>query len=106
MQVIGLLLAVIIFTPINALIQAATFSKLWEWFVAGQYGHGPTYSTWYGISLILGTIVSTTIVNARVTTKDGDGTASSIIAIYMGTWIGFAVVLAISWVAGALIGWV
>lgn len=50
----GLVIALVIVGPINAVIYAKTASVLWDWFLRVEYGHGPSLGAWYGASVIFG----------------------------------------------------
>lgn len=45
-------LVVAILSPFTGMLHALTFRLLWSWFLAQQYGEGPTLRTWFGISAI------------------------------------------------------
>lgn len=52
--ILALMAAIIIAVPINAYFYAYTATILWDWFLAVQYGAGPTLAAWYGISTLFG----------------------------------------------------
>jgi hypothetical protein len=51
---LGLVLLFFILIPLSALAEAGAAQLLWRWFVAVQYGAGPTMPAWYGLFMIAG----------------------------------------------------
>jgi len=47
-----LLVVLFVISPITALVSAKIADTLWNLLLAPQYGDGPTYQSWYGISLL------------------------------------------------------
>lgn len=50
-SVIGFIVLVFL-APLSALLSAAGYQYLWSLTLGAQYGAGPSYPSWYGISLI------------------------------------------------------
>ena len=49
-----IVLALLFFmTPVSALLSAKLYSILWGILLEPQFGTGPTYQSWYGISLFI-----------------------------------------------------
>lgn len=55
--VLAILIGVLI-TPFTGMVYALACRLLWGWFVAPQYGDGPTLETWFGVSALYGVIVA------------------------------------------------
>src|SRR5690349_9097947 len=51
-QALILLVLLLVISPITALVSAKIASSLWNQLLSPQYGSGPTYRSWYGISLL------------------------------------------------------
>lgn len=85
--------------PIAGLIEAFTYSTLWRWFVARQYGHGPSYPVWYGLAMILGLIVHNT---RRQGAEKG---AKAIITTTIAVWIVYMLILGLAYLTGSIFGW-
>ena len=52
-----------VLSPLSALTYAFTSQKIWTWFVAEQWGDGPTFQTWVG----LGELFSLYMLASRIT---------------------------------------
>jgi len=65
---IGLALAFLVAAPICALVTAATAETLWAWFMAPQYGRGPSMAAWYGVSLLVA-LMTARVKRERVETE-------------------------------------
>lgn len=86
-----------------AFAEAAALSKVWSWYVAPQYGAGPHYSTWYGITLVFGLLVMPSLMH---TAKEEDGDKLSVIAgRTLGMLIVLPLTLGVAWCTGQLFGW-
>lgn len=44
----------ILLTPISAWIIGSCMQAIWRWFLAAEYGEGPSIWAWWGIGLLLG----------------------------------------------------
>lgn len=44
MKALGILAFIAIGTAVTAIIQSAVMAKVWLWFVAAEYGPGPSHS--------------------------------------------------------------
>lgn len=40
-------------SPFVGMLRALTYRLFWDWFVAPQYGDGPTLQTWFGIGTLV-----------------------------------------------------
>lgn len=89
-------------------VQAWAFSTLWSWFVAPQYGSGPTYPAWFGLSLIAGTVIGTVLVRSDISRRekdDDDDDLSRGILVGVGIILAYFFVVGWSWVVGQIAGW-
>lgn len=97
----------IVLSPISALVGAGTMSKLWEWFVARDYGSGPSMSAWFGISEIASVVLATALLNVtREKRGSSDSPFMAVIGQAVGMWVGMALILGIAWVTGFALHWV
>lgn len=88
--------------PLTALLTAAAYGYLWTLTLAAQYGAGPSYQSWYGIS----TIVSLLVMGTRKsgTEKDESPIATAIFTqVLFLIVIGFSILLAL--LTRAMLGW-
>src|SRR5512142_1340398 len=69
MKALGILTWIVVSSLISALIQSWMMQCLWRWFLAHEYGHGPSMGAWFGIATIVGFVVRR---NASSTTKTED----------------------------------
>jgi hypothetical protein len=46
----------VLLTPFTGIVRALVFRLMWSWFLAPQYGEGPTLQTWFGIGVLHGMI--------------------------------------------------
>lgn len=109
MKALGIVTWYCISAMISAIVQAWTMTKLWAWFVAQEYGPGPSMGAWFGIATILGFVVSMSLVSQAKPNKedkDWDGIIKESVGISIGKWIGCALILIISWTLGSVLGWV
>jgi hypothetical protein len=83
--------------------QAATLSTVWRWFIAPQYGNGPTYSAWYGISLLVSVMFlysfSSIAKSDEIKGKWGEVMRVAILLLAL------PILLGLSWCVGQLFGW-
>jgi hypothetical protein len=108
MKILGMFVTIAIFSIFTGVIEAAMLSKLWAWFVAAEYGSGPSYGAWFGISMILGTIVQTATPMRSPSgkeTDDLDDLIKKMVGKQIGLWFGCFMSLALAWVTGAAMGW-
>jgi hypothetical protein len=54
--VIALLVSTLL-APFLGMLRALTYRLFWNWFVAPQYGDGPTLETWFGIGTLAALIM-------------------------------------------------
>lgn len=96
-------LIAIVLGPVHALVLAGTLSKLWGWFCAAQYGSGPSYSSWFGLSLVAGVVLLGALSSLKRETDHGVATPLLRLAAL---WIIYGLVLATSWLTGLMTGWI
>jgi Mg/Co/Ni transporter MgtE len=112
MKTLGIFTWIAISSLLTALIQAAVLRRLWSWFVAGEYGPGPSLGAWFGIATILGLIIgmATTATTAPPRASKRDESWDEIIrqsvSHTLARWIGCGVALGMTWAIGSLLGWV
>ena len=88
----------------GALLSAWILSKLWLWFVAAQYGHGPSLGAWYGLALIGRSALHR--ADATSNEKGNDKDFGDLALETVSLWVGYLIVLGLAWVTGAVIGWI
>lgn len=107
MKALGVLTWIAISSLISALVHSWMMQCLWRWFLARQYGPGPTMGAWFGIATIAGFVIYKA---TRTRTKGDDRTIDEIIwdsvKETVSMWFGCLLVLGIAWCTGSLIGWV
>jgi hypothetical protein len=101
---ITLIVAVLI-SPIHALVMAGTMSKLWHWFVAPQYGDGPAYSSWYGMSIIAALMITAALSNVTREKAEGNASVDALIRC-VALWLLCGLTLGTSWLVGMMCGWI
>lgn len=104
MRNLVLFLVVLAIAPINALAQAATFSTIWGWYASPQFGPGPSYAGWYGLSLIFGLAVGCALSGYNVTSEDSKGLKGALMKL-VGLLISYPLVLGFAWLVGSILGW-
>lgn len=108
MKTLGVLALIAIGSIVTSLIQSAVLSKIWTWFVAFEYGPGPSMGSWFGISTILGLIVSM-VLSSMISDDNNDKPLGEVIkkmiARWVGLWLGCACLLGICWITGSILGW-
>jgi hypothetical protein len=95
---LGTFAAAIILAPFTALLDAFIYSTTWGWLIARQYGPGPTYASWYGLSCL----ISFAIVSSAPRAKS----VSDCIIRVLARWVAFVVILGTIWVTGSILHWI
>jgi len=91
-----------VLTPVSALITAKFFTVMWSLLLAPQYGPGPTYESWYGISFLvtLGTL------HLQWDQKKTDvGPIVGVLGKIISTWIAWGISLAVAAFVRYVLGW-
>lgn len=101
MKALGKLLFVVVSMLFGSFLTAWLLSKLWLWFVAAQYGHGPALGTWYGLSLI-GRLA---LYKPETATKENERDFEALATATVSIWAGELMLLGIAWCVGAALGW-
>ncbi len=98
---IGLVLFFVVAAPVCAGITVYTASTLWDWFLAPQYGAGPSHAAWYGIAMLVAML---TISLARTKT-DFDGLVESALFEILKALLVATVTLGMAFVVREMNGW-
>jgi hypothetical protein len=98
---LALLAAAVVVQPFVSLFVAWTLTVEWRWFLAEQYGPGPSLMSWFGLSLIAGLIIG--VATVSVARKPGHDKPRNAIASMVGVGFGAALVLGIAWLYRALL---
>jgi len=106
-RALGILAWIAVSSLATALIQSWMMQCLWRWFLAREYGHGPSMGAWFGVATITGFVVHKSTRNGTKTEDDKsidelvwDGVRETV-----GLWIGCVIILGIAWCVGAFMGW-
>lgn len=109
MPVVGLLALNGLLGCVTSALTAFSFSALWRWLVAPQYGDGPTMRAWFGIvSMVL---FLAYLARARFPAKGGGDavhdlpTAGQIAEVHIMVWAVCLGLLATRWVTALALGW-
>jgi hypothetical protein len=86
---------------IGALVNSWAMSTLWRWFVAVQYGHGPSMGAWFGLAAIARLVTTQT----RVRDPDRDADWSEIVKAQVSWWLLVLVMVGTAWLVGIVTGW-
>ena len=107
MKLLGILPIIAFGFTVTSMIQATVLGKIWAWFAAAEYGSGPSKGAWFGISIILGLIIS--MSQSRNYDIDGDFSYNKYlkhtVIRWAGQWIGCACLLGLCWFTGSIFGW-
>jgi hypothetical protein len=101
MKALGIFTWVVLSYLVSSLLTTFALGKLWVWFVAAEYGPGPSMGAWFGISNILGLVL---LFHSR-----GNSDASETEGMMSHTimrWVICGLGLAFSWCLGSAFGWV
>jgi hypothetical protein len=80
-------------------------STLWEWYVFRDYGAGPSYAAWFGLSAIVGVMISPWLIGlANEPTKEVNPIAK-VVFRSIGIWFGLSITLGLAWVVGFVLHW-
>jgi len=107
MKALGILTWIAISSLVSAFVSSWTMQCLWRWFLAHDYGHGPSLGAWFGIASISGLMFRLgTATNAKAESKSSDSYWLEAALHSVGVWIGCMLTLAIAWCIGSVIGWI
>lgn len=109
MIVVAVLGWVVIHTLAAALVQSAVLGRLWEWFLAHEYGPGPSPGAWFGLATILNLMIGMA-VPMRERIRDRSEPSGQLLRRMMthslASWASCGVVLGFAWCVGSAMGWV
>jgi hypothetical protein len=108
-RVVGVFIISAAFSVVTAFLGAWSLHVLWDWFVAAQYGAGPSTAAWFGIGSILRYALAPMFV--RLSSKESKAEGFSAIMIErvgneVAMWFGIMLSLGMCWLFGMLIGWI
>lgn len=89
--------------PVLALISAWIYAGILDACLAKQYGAGPSYQSWYGISVLV-VLATQHLVPTRTSTEE-DKKPLMIAAKLIGAYVGMAICLAMVMFVCAALGW-
>jgi len=97
------LLLVVFLAPIGALFSAWIYSEIWDLLLAHQYGKGPSYEAWFGISLLM-------FLSTRHLARDNDDDKKDdfvrrAIVDVVGSYITQLLVLGLAYFVHMAVGW-
>lgn len=87
--------------PFVSLLVAWTISVEWRWFLASQYGAGPSLMSWFGATFIVGMLIGISI--ASIPRNPEAKEPGGAIAMSLGVGVGALIVLGVAWVYRSLI---
>lgn len=101
-EVYGSLVLLVALAPVLAALKAWTAATVWRWFLAEQFGPGPSIGAWFGIMAI-----AWLVLHGVATQKpDKDQSPIAIVATHAtaAVLVCFGT-LATTWAFGAITGW-
>lgn len=94
-------------SPITALVSSATMSKLWDWYVARDYGSGPSFAAWFGLNTILVLGVAPALMSiAREKKEDKNTPMLDVFGRAFAVWVLMGIMLLSAWCTGQLLSWI
>lgn len=88
----------------SAVVQAWCMSVVWRWFVAPQYGAGPTLAVWFGLTIILRMMIAASTMRLKKAEPEHsplyDAFTDSLAIIFA-----FLMTLGLAWITGSIVGW-
>lgn len=87
--------------PVGALFGAWVYSELWHYLLAPQYGQGPSYESWFGISCIWGLLTQAMIPDK----KNEKETVSDFFADVIVSYVKRLFALGLALFVRAVLGW-
>ncbi len=99
---LGTLLWFLIAVPTSAFLQAWTAHNMWSWFLAAQYGPGPTLGAWFGVTVI----VSLLTRGLKREPATDIGKLGELVSATIESWVFLLGLSALSLGVGAIFGWV
>jgi hypothetical protein len=106
-RMLFVLLFVVAAIPVVGLISAWAMSKMWLWFLSGQYGSGPSIGAWYGVFAIYSFLnMSSNSSGKSGDNRSGESSESSVITGILMSQITYFTFLAVAFGVGSVFGWV
>ncbi len=106
LNALAILATAVLLGFLSALIQAWAMSKLWVWFVAADYGAGPSLSAWYGLAVIFSLPLGLVMHDVTRKKDESAGPWLRVIGTAVGAWLGILMVLGAAWLTGTFLGWI
>lgn len=105
MRALGILTWVLVTSVLSVIVQAVAFRQLWTWFVAYEYGVGPSLGAWFGIATILRLMLKLSELDPTPRNVEPWNAERSTKQVIF-QWIGIVMVLGSAWSIGSVLGWV
>ena len=102
MKLLGILTWLIVSIIGSALLNSWALAKLWTWFVAVQYGAGPSFGAWFGLAAIARLVLASHEIPKS---DDDDVDATKLVAATLRAWAFTLIAVGLSWIVGAVAGW-
>ncbi len=103
MKIFGMISWIVTSALISALLNSWALSVLWRWFVAAEYGHGPSPGAWFGIATIARLAIYTLPTKKKGERNDD---LEWLVGQQFVWWALVLITLGTSWIVGASIGWI
>lgn len=104
MKTLGLLAWMCISAIGSGLVETSVASRLWLWFVAREYGPGPSLGAWFGIVTVVSMIQSRSRSSAQE--EDPIPTLGKLVQTTVMRWMLCGLILALAWLTGTICGWI
>lgn len=95
--------------PLGALYTGWVYSRVWNWFIAQQYGPGPSYESWYGIGVLTSLVMAVCLLGIPKR-GEGDTSTDDQMEDFLKRSVMFYVVMAgmlgFCWCVGQVLGWI
>lgn len=102
MKALGFVAWICLASIVSAVIDTAVANRLWLWFVARDYGHGPSLGAWFGLV----TIIRLVQMTGKSSSQKEPQPIGGIVGPAITRWLLCGLVLALSWVVGVTCGWI
>lgn len=95
----------VVLGAVTTLALVAFCSKMWAWFLAGQYGAGPSYAAWFGIDSIASVGLNLALMSKASEDRSKDKW-DDVLARHGAVLLAIAVMLGWTYLVGSVFGWV
>lgn len=103
---LALFLWFLIAIPASTLVYTQALTMLWRWYLRPQYGTGPSFAAWYGVSMIV-TVLTWHLARQRPrAVEDAEYGLGEAITASVTNWTTIGVAIAIAYATGAVFGWI